>query len=104
MTLPLRFACLCLLPLALAACKGEKKKPAAGGTAQGEILPGSASDAMLPLDSVRSQPPFAPVEVPTGKAGKSNAAADEAVAAASDEAAPMPTVTPSIVPAPAATQ
>ncbi|HEX8055139.1 MAG TPA: hypothetical protein VF481_00650, partial [Novosphingobium sp.] len=55
----LRLAALAALPLALAACKGEKK-PAEAGTAQGEILQGSVSDAMLPLDTVRSQPPLAP--------------------------------------------
>lgn len=48
------FACL-----ALAACQGEPKKET-GGTAQGEILPGSTSDAMLPLDTVKSQAPLAP--------------------------------------------
>lgn len=47
------------MALALAACKGEEKK-ATGGSAQGEILPGSASDAMLPLDTVKSQAPLAP--------------------------------------------
>ena len=49
-----------MLALALGACKGEPKKAAGAGTAQGEVLPGSASDAMLPLDTVRSQSPLAP--------------------------------------------
>jgi hypothetical protein len=48
----------CLM-LALAACKGDEKK-AVGGNASGEILPGSVSDAMLPLDTVTSQAPLAP--------------------------------------------
>ena len=62
----LRLACLFLAPLALAACKGEK--PAETGTAQGEVLPASVSDAMLPLDTVRSQPPLAPqTEATAGK-------------------------------------
>ena len=52
-------AILAGLALALGACKGEQKK-ATGGTAQGEVLPGSASDAMLPLDTVKSQAPLAP--------------------------------------------
>ena len=47
------------LALALGACKGEEKK-AVGGTASGEVLPGSVSDAMLPLDTVKSQAPLAP--------------------------------------------
>jgi len=46
------------LLLALTGC-GNEAKPT-GGSADGEILPGSASDAMLPLDTVRSQPPLAP--------------------------------------------
>jgi hypothetical protein len=99
MRLPFRLLCLGVLPLALAACKGEKK-PAESRTAEGEILPGSASDAMLPLDTVRSQPPLAPMEVATGKPGKTpagssakaeaepGAAATEAAAAAIPSAAP----------------
>ena len=47
------------LVLALSACKSEEKK-AVGGNASGEILPGSVSDAMLPLDTVTSQAPLAP--------------------------------------------
>jgi hypothetical protein len=47
------------LALALAACKADEKK-AVGGNASGEILPGSVSDAMLPLDTVTSQAPLAP--------------------------------------------
>lgn len=51
---------LAVCVLALAGCKGEAKKDAGAGKAQGEVLPGSASDAMLPLDTVRSQAPLAP--------------------------------------------
>jgi len=46
--------------LALTGCKGDAKKDAGAGKAQGEVLPGSASDAMLPLDTVKSQAPLAP--------------------------------------------
>ena len=46
--------------LTLAACQDKSRKPAGPGTAQGEVLPGSVSDAMLPLDTVRSHAPFAP--------------------------------------------
>lgn len=52
-------ATLACLALALGACKGEQKK-ATGGSAQGEVLPGALSDAMLPLDTVKSQAPLAP--------------------------------------------
>lgn len=48
-----------LLPVLLAACQ-QDAKPVDKGTAGGEILPASTSDAMLPLDTVRSQPPLAP--------------------------------------------
>lgn len=68
----LRLTCLFLAPLALAACQG-KEKPAETGTAQGEVLPGSVSDAMLPLDTVRSQPPLAPLTEAAGKSGQGTA-------------------------------
>lgn len=54
------------IALALAACDKAADK-STGGTADGEILPGSVSDAMLPLDSVRSQPPLAPKIETSGK-------------------------------------
>ncbi len=74
-----------LLPImllaALAACQGEKQ--ADNRSAEGEILPGSVSDAMLPLDTVRSQPPLAPKSEiePSGKGdgkGKPSGAASPA--------------------------
>ena len=92
--------------LTLAACKDEPKKPAGPGTAQGEVLPGAVSDAMLPLDTVKSQAPLAPKDeggeagdTKGAKAGKpsakaSNVATDEAVvapaASASAEETPAP--------------
>ena len=46
-----------LLPLALLASCGEE--PAEDGrAASGEVLEGTISDAMLPLDSVQSEPPL----------------------------------------------
>lgn len=82
-----------LLPLALmvAACGGAKKDEGAG-TAAGEILPGSASDAMLPLDTVRSQAPLAPKVESTGAAGP--AATDDAAPAAEAPAAEAPATAP----------
>ncbi len=80
MKLDYRMALLALT-LAISACNSEKP-PAAAGTAGGEVLPGSVSDAMLPVDTVRSQPPLAPMSdsgdanreggsggKPSGKAG-----------------------------------
>jgi hypothetical protein len=60
------FHLISLGALTLAACQGDDKA-AEARTAQGEILPASASDAMLPLDTVRSQPPLAPLEVASGR-------------------------------------
>jgi len=39
---------------------GCKREAATNGPAAGEVLPGSASDAMLPIDRVTSQPPLDP--------------------------------------------
>ena len=73
------------LALTMTGCKGEKA-PAAAGTAGGEILPGSASDAMLPVDSVRSQPPLAPrSEAGGGKPEKSGAKGNPAQSETSGE-------------------
>ncbi|WP_211277354.1 hypothetical protein [Erythrobacter donghaensis] len=57
----IRLAPLACLALALAAC-GDEAAPAAkqGGAASGEVLDGSISDAMIPLDQVTSQAPLAP--------------------------------------------
>lgn len=49
-----------ILILALAGCGGNDGQKAQGGTAQGEVLPGSVSDAMIAVDQVRSQAPLAP--------------------------------------------
>ncbi len=54
-----RLALLLIAALALSACSGAKK-PGDNRTAQGEVLEASVSDAMLPLDTVRSQAPLAP--------------------------------------------
>ena len=72
---PASIAALALL-LALGACKADEKQQGAGKV-EGETLPGSASDAMLPLDTVRSQPPLAP---------KAPAAKDDAKAGATEAA------------------
>ncbi|MFM5954491.1 MAG: hypothetical protein ACKOPE_09340 [Novosphingobium sp.] len=46
--------------LTLTACgKGDEKAKGAG-KAEGEILPGSTTDAMIPVDQIKSQPPLAP--------------------------------------------
>lgn len=61
-------AALLVLTLCLAACEEQTAAPAAqGGAASGEVLEGSISDAMIPLDQLESQAPLAPRQaVPVG--------------------------------------
>lgn len=78
-----------LLVLTLSACNGDAQN-ASSATAQGEVLPGSVSDAMIPLDQVKSQAPLAPkVEGGDKKAAmgtaKAKAAADAPGAASPAE-------------------
>ena len=89
MTTLTRLTLIAALPLALVACQGEQK--ATGGTADGEILPGSTSDAMLPLDQLRSQAPLAPHGEASSKAkdGTGAAAKPRSDKAESVEPAPM---------------
>lgn len=106
----IRLACLIALPLALAAC-GDKE-PDKSATAAGEILEGSVSDAMLPIDTVRSQPPLAPKTQAAKAGGKKageeageeapDAAASPADSTASPAAAPTIAAPPAPAPAPAA--
>lgn len=57
-------ALLLALPLALAACEQQAAAPAEqDGAASGEVLPGSISDAMIPLEQLDSQAPLAPRQV-----------------------------------------
>ncbi|HEY0958244.1 MAG TPA: hypothetical protein VGE05_03110 [Novosphingobium sp.] len=85
---------LLILPIALSACQSEDK-PAQKGTAAGEILEGSASDAMLPLDTVRSQPPLAPRPEASGKAKEEDdEGADGEQPAADASAAPSAPASP----------
>ncbi len=54
---------LCLA-LALAACGDQAAAPTEeGGAASGEVLAGSVSDAMIPLEQLDSQAPLAPRQV-----------------------------------------
>ncbi len=59
-----RFALLLLTCLA-AGCTPESDTPAErGGAAAGEVLGGSISDAMIPLEQLESEAPPAPPEAP----------------------------------------
>lgn len=99
----LPLACLALLAAALGGCGDEKATQQ--GTAAGEILPGSASDAMLPYDTVRSQPPLAPPPTESAKAGvrKSGGDGDKSGTANSEAAAKeSPSASAPAAPEPAA--
>lgn len=91
-----------LFPLALlaglSACQAEKQ--ADNRSAEGEILPGSVSDAMLPLDTVRSQPPLAPKSEiePSAKGTGQARPSDAASAAPSASASPNPSAAPEPAP------
>lgn len=56
------------LAVFVAACGNETGAPAEQGkAAAGEVLPGSISDAMIPLEQIDSQAPLAPRQaIPTG--------------------------------------
>ena len=82
------FLVLALLAL-LAACDRE---PAEEGTATGEVLEGTVSDAMLPLDRVRSEAPLEDPEAfaeaqEKAAAERGGAAAPASEADAADDAA-----------------
>lgn len=60
-----RAAPLLALALLAAGCTDEASGPAArGGEAAGEVLGGSISDAMIPLEQLDSQAPLAPRQAP----------------------------------------
>ena len=58
----------------LAACNGDAPQE---GEVTGEVLEGTISDEMLPLDRVRSEAPLAD-PTGTGRGSQSNAGADDA--------------------------
>lgn len=76
-----------LLPLAtaalLAGC-GEEPASDDGRAASGEVLEGTISDAMLPLDTLRSQPPLI---APAPARRNANGGAEDAADAVETEAA-----------------
>ena len=59
--LPVKFAALMVVGACLAACESESAPPPVEddgrATAEGEVLGGTISDDMLPLDTLRSQSP-----------------------------------------------
>ena len=91
-----------LIGLAVVGCQEKKQAAPSHATAVGEVLPGSVSDAMLPVDTVRSQPPLAPKTEPSGAkpdkahasgkpaSGSSEAAVEPAAEAPADAPPPPP--------------
>ena len=99
--LPARFALLPLLAL-LAACDNSAPMADddAARAASGEVLEGSISDDMLPLQDLRSQPPIAPPlpgEVVAAPVGGSTPA--PAASAGAETEAPAPAEEPASEPA-----
>lgn len=74
----------------LAACGGAEDAPTGGENApvQGEVPEGSISDAMIPVDQIRSQSPRA-APLP-GESGSSPSPAAAAVGGTAGDAAPAP--------------
>ena len=59
-------ALILALTLLAAACGDEAAAPAEqGGEASGEVLAGSVSDKMIPLDQLKSEAPLAPRQAAT---------------------------------------
>jgi hypothetical protein len=89
------------LLLALAGCTKHGGEAAGGTDSAVAVLPGSASDAMIQYDTLRSQPPHA---VPTGgtagraRTGPASQAADDTLSAPEEAAPPVVDAAP---PAPA---
>jgi hypothetical protein len=83
-----------LLPLALVAgCDKPARNDAR--SASGEVLDGTISDAMLPLDKLKSQPPLlAPNERAKTPEGAEDEAGDETEAPEATSAGPQDEATP----------
>jgi hypothetical protein len=88
----------------LAAC-GKSSDGSDRRSASGEVLPGTVSDAMLPVDKLKSQPPLlAPSErktTPEGVDDETSSVDDvpsESSATPDDEATPAPAPSPTSSP------
>ena len=98
MSRSLALIALALTSATLGGCNrvADKQEAAKAG---GEVLEGSISDAMLPLDTVKSQPPLAPHAEASGKA---KAAAGDTASDAASEAPAADTAAKADAPATAA--
>ena len=89
---PIRLAALAPLAL-LAACSGSGEKGPERKTAAGEVLGGSISDSMLPLDTVQSQSP--PLRESAEKNGDETSDSAEKSTDSSEPEEPAPDASPS---------
>lgn len=91
---PARLLVPLLATAALAACGGEAETGPERRSAAGEVLGGTISDDMLPLDTVRSQSP--PLRETGGDGGEREAPAEDGratTAAPAATGAPIPAAT-----------
>jgi hypothetical protein len=72
---------------ALAAC-GSKEAEKTEGASFGQVLPGSASDAMLPYDTASSTPPLAPETYEPEETDREPGTRPKRAQASDDETAP----------------
>ena len=80
-----------LLPaMLLAACGGDSGAEDASRSSTGEVLEGTISDAMLPVDRVRSEPPLLRPAAPAAGGGSSATAEETAEEDGEAEAAETP--------------
>lgn len=96
---PARLAALALLAL-ISACNGSGEKGPERKTAAGEVLGGSITDAMLPLDTVQSQSP--PLRESAEANGDDSSDGSEQSAAGPESEKPAPDASPSASPSAAA--
>jgi hypothetical protein len=92
LTLPRSLALIVPLALLSACNKGAEKD---SRSASGEVLQGTISDEMLPLDKLKSQPPLlAPTERATTSEAPEDATSGEGEAPAETSAEPEAAATP----------
>ncbi len=92
--------------LSIAACGEEAEEPTRetelGGEASGEVLGGSISDDMIPLEQLRSQSPSAPRPTSASNDGGSSSSDDESDAEPAPELQEAEASTEAPAPEPAA--
>jgi hypothetical protein len=93
---------LALAPLALLAACGKQAPADDSRSASGKVLEGTISDAMLPVDTVQSQPPFEDPKAAEKVAAQAAHEPGAVSAAAATDAPPDAAATPAEEPTPEA--